>query len=80
MKIHTLNTFHSNDYVFIIVDMLGSAKKYRLYVNSLIAARKQRGRKKKKSPKCTPLRIPKGRIPSSCLLGNTQTNTFSFIS
>jgi hypothetical protein len=45
--IHGVNTFCSHGYVFLIV-ILRSAQKCRLNVNSLIAARKQKGCKSKK--------------------------------
>jgi hypothetical protein len=70
MKIHTVNMFNSNNYVFIIVDIFGSVKKYHLYVNSLIAARKQRGCKSKKNtPEVHTLRYSKVRKPSFNFLG-----------
>jgi hypothetical protein len=42
--------FHSHGYVLIIVAILRSAQKQCSYVNSLIAARKQQGRKMRNTP------------------------------
>jgi hypothetical protein len=45
MKIHGVNTFYSHCQVLIIVTILYSRQKYHYYVNSLVVARKQKGRK-----------------------------------
>jgi hypothetical protein len=57
---HGVNKFRSYGYVLIIVAILLPVQKYRLYVNSLIAAHKQKGCKIKNGrPRCISSGVPK---------------------
>jgi hypothetical protein len=57
---HGVNKFRSYGYVLIIVAILLPAQKYRLYVNSLIAAHKQkRCEIKNGRPRCISSGVPK---------------------